>query len=188
MSDPARRATYQDLLDTPPHYTAEIVKGVLHTNPRPARSYRNAASVLSGELYLPFRRGIGGPGKWALLDEPELHLGSDPDILVPDIAGWRRERMPRIPLKDAAIFLAPDWVCEVLSPATEAIDRSEKMDIYARESVALLWFVDPRPQTLEVYRNESGRWSRVGAWRGAVTVRAEPFDAADLELGVLWQD
>jgi Uma2 family endonuclease len=188
MPDSARRATYPDLLDAPPNYVAEIVSGVMHTNPRPARSYRNAASVLSGELYLPFRRGIGGPGKWALLDEPELHLGPDPDILVPDIAGWRRERMPRIPMKDAAIFITPDWVCEVLSPATEALDRSEKMDIYARESVRHIWLLDPRSQTLEVYRNEQQRWSRMGAWRGAAAVRAEPFDAAELTLGVLWED
>ena len=188
MSDPVPRATYQDLLDTPPNYLAEIVKGVLHTNPRPARSYRNAASVLAGELYLPFRRGIGGPGKWALLDEPELHLGTDPDILIPDIAGWHRDRMPQIPMKDAAIFLAPDWVCEVLSPATEAIDRSDKMDIYARESVAHLWLLDPRTQTLEVYRNDARLWSRVGAWRGASKVSAAPFDMVELELGVLWQD
>jgi len=188
MPDSARRATYQDLLDVPPHNTAEILKGVLHTNPRPARPYRNAASVLAGELYLPYRRGIGGPGKWALLDEPELHLGPDPDIVVPDIAGWRREKMPRIPMKDAAIFITPDWVCEVLSPATEALDRSDKMDIYAREGVAHIWLVDPRTQTLEVYRNEGGQWIRVGAWRGSAAVQAEPFEAAEIELGVLWED
>jgi Uma2 family endonuclease len=188
MPDSVRRATYQDLLDAPPNHTAEILKGVLHTNPRPGRPYRNAASVLAGELYLPFRRGIGGPGKWAILDEPELHLGPDPDIVVPDIAGWRRGHMPKIPMKDAAIFITPDWVCEVLSPATEAIDRSDKMDIYARETVAHLWLVDPRAQTLEVYRNESRRWSRVGAWRDAAAVRAEPFDEVEIELGVLWED
>lgn len=188
MPDSVRRATYQDLLDAPPNYCAEILKGVLHTNPRPSRAYRNAASVLAGELYLPYRRGIGGPGKWALLDEPELHLGPDPDIVVPDIAGWHRVRMPRIPMKDASIFIAPDWVCEVLSPATEAIDRSDKMDVYAREGVVHLWLVDPRTQTLEVYRNEEARWIRVGAWRGATTVTAEPFEAVEIELGVLWED
>lgn len=188
MPDSVRRATYQDLLDAPPGYAAEILHGVLHTNPRPSRPYRNAASVLFGELHLPFRRGIGGPGKWALLDEPELHLGPDPDIVVPDIAGWQRDRLPRIPMKDAAIFVRPAWVCEVLSPATEAIDRSDKMDIYARENVGHLWLVDPRTQTLEVYRNEGARWSRVGAWRGTATVRVEPFDAVEIELGVLWED
>jgi Uma2 family endonuclease len=188
MPDSMRRATYQDLLDAPANQAAEILKGVLHTNPRPARPYRNAASVLAGELYLPFRRGIGGPGKWAILDEPELHLGPDPDIIVPDIAGWHRARMPRIPMKDAAIFITPDWVCEVLSPATEALDRSDKMDIYARESVAHIWLVDPRTQTLEVYRNEAQRWSRVAAWRDSATVRAEPFGEVEIELGVLWED
>ncbi|AKT37954.1 Uma2 family endonuclease [Chondromyces crocatus] len=186
MPDSVRRATYQDLLDVPHHHCAEILKGVLHTNPRPALPYRNAASVLAGELYLPFRRGLGGPGKWALLDEPELHLG--PDIVVPDIAGFRREKMPRIAMKDAAIFNTPDWVCEVLSPATEAIDRSDKMDIYAREGVGHLWLLDPRTQTLEVYRNDAGLWARVGAWRGSATVQVEPFEAAEIELGVLWED
>jgi Uma2 family endonuclease len=188
MPDSVRRATYQDVLDTPPHQAAEVMNGVLHATPRPSLSCRNVASVLAGELYLPFRRGIRGPGRWALLAEPELHLGTDPDIVLPDIAAWRRERMPRIPTRDAAVFLAPDWVCEVLSPSTEAIDRADKMEVYARESVGHLWLVDPRTRVLEVYRNDSGRFARVAAWEGEATVRAEPFDAVELELGVLWQE
>src|SRR5690606_30130204 len=115
--------------------------------PRPAAIHAVAASVLGGELSGPFHRGRGGPGGWVILDEPELHLGGD--VLVPDLAGWRRERMPEIP--DAAGFeLAPDWVCEVLSPSTEAVDRAQKVRLYAREGVAHVWLLNPRGRTLEV--------------------------------------
>src|SRR5689334_1930413 len=120
MPDSVRRATYQDVLDTPPNQVAEILNGVLYATPRPSLSCRNVTSVLAGELYLPFRRGIKGPGQWALLVEPELRLGAEPDVVIPDIAAWRRDRMPRIPTRNATIFLAPDWVCEVLAPATES--------------------------------------------------------------------
>jgi Uma2 family endonuclease len=187
MPDSVRRATYQDVLDTPPHQVAEILNGVLHASPRPSLSCRNIASVIAGELYLPFRRGIKGPGQWALFVEPELRLGADPDIVIPDVAAWQRDRMPRIPTRNPAIYLAPDWVCEVVSPSTEAIDR-QKMDIYARESVGHLWLIDPRTRTLEVYRSEAGRFRRTGAWEGEVSVRAAPFSAVELELGVLWHE
>src|ERR1700729_1449695 len=131
MGAPAkRRATYQDLLDVPEHLVAEIIDGALITQPRPASRHARAASRLGAELDGPFARGKGGPGGWILLDEPELHLHGD--IVVPDLAGWRRERMPELP--DAAAFeLAPDWICEVLSPGAAARDRTEKMPLYARE-------------------------------------------------------
>jgi Uma2 family endonuclease len=121
--------------------------------PRPASLHARAASSLGGELYGPFDRGRGGPGGWIILDEPELHLHGD--MLVPDLAGWRRERMPELP--DASAFeLAPDWVFEVLSPSTAATDRAEKMPIYAREQVGQLWLVDPIAKTLEACHFESG--------------------------------
>lgn len=182
-----RRATYQDVLDAPENLVAEVVFGVLHTFPRPAVRHARAATRLGGELDGPFDRGRGGPGGWVILGEPELHLGAEPDIVVPDLAGWRRERMPRVPRDDAFISLAPDWVCEVLSPSTQAIDRSDKMDVYRRESVRHLWHVEPIGMTLEVYRLEQ-RWVQVAVWRGDKTVRAEPFDAIEIELGALWAD
>ena len=120
---------------------------------------------------------------WILLDEPELHLHGD--VLVPDLAGWRRERMPELP--DAAAFeLAPDWVCEVLSPSTAALDRAEKMPIYAREKVANVWLADPLARTLEACRLDGGHWLILGTWRDDAKVRVEPF--AELELGLdgLW--
>jgi Uma2 family endonuclease len=130
-----------------------------------------------------FAAESGRPGGWILLDEPELHFHGD--ILAPDLAGWRRERMPELP--DAAAFeLAPDWVCEVLSPSTSALDRADKLPIYAREGVRHAWLVDPIARTLEVLRLEGANWLLVGTWSGDVDVRAEPFDAIELELGVLW--
>lgn len=187
MSDErARRdALYAQLEELPPNLVGEIVGGELYASPRPALPHTRAASRLGGELVGPFDRGRGGPGGWVILDEPELHLGQD--VLVPDLAGWRRERMPKMP-RTVGVSLAPDWLCEVLSPSTAALDRARKMAVYAREGVRHLWLVDPEPRTLEVYRLETGRWSLLATHVGEVTVRAEPFEALALELGALWED
>lgn len=187
MGDAAkRRATYEDVLAAPAHVVAEVVRGVLHTQPRPAMPHTRAATRLGGQLDGPFDRGRGGPGGWVILDEPELHLGED--IVVPDLAGWRRLRMPRVPMEAAFIALAPDWVCEVLSPRTQAFDRSDKMDVYAREGVAHAWLVDPLAKMLEVWCLEHEKWLRVATWTAEAVVRAEPFDAIELELATLWAD
>jgi Uma2 family endonuclease len=184
MGEPAgKRATYGDLLRLPANLIGEIIHGVLVTQPRPAAPHAIASSVLGAELVPPFHRGKGGPGGWVLLDEPELHLHGD--VLVPDLAGWRRERMPEVP-NAPAFELAPDWTCEVLSPSTAAVDRAEKMPIYARERVANLWLVDPVTRTLEAYRLEASRWLLLGTWRDDAKVRVEPFDAVELDLGGLW--
>jgi Uma2 family endonuclease len=175
---------------TPSHLVAEIVGGVLRTTPRPARRHTVAASNLGEELGPPFKRGRGGPGGWVILDEPELHLGRMPDILVPDLAGWRRERMPdAIGDEDAPPYytLAPDWACEILSPRTEAFDRGEKVPVYAREGVRHVWLVDPIEQTLEILRLERERYLLLGVSHGDAHVRAEPFDAIELDLAILWQ-
>jgi len=187
MADPAkRRATYEDVLAAPPNVVSEIVRGVLHTQPRPAAPHARAASRLGAELGGPFDRGRGGPGGWVLLDEPELHWGDD--VVVPDVAGWRRERMPRVPLDAAFFTLAPDWIAEVLSPRTQAFDRGDKMNVYARESVRHAWLVDPLAKLLEVWRLEHEKWVRLGSWTGEALVRAEPFEVFELELGALWAD
>ena len=184
MADPARRrATYEELLAVPEHLVAEIINGELVTSPRPAPRHARAASSLGGELHGPFDRGRNGPGGWIKLDEPELHLHGD--VLVPDLAGWRRERMPELP-EAAAFELAPDWACEVLSPATAARDRADKVPIYLREGVSYVWLVDPLNQTLEALRLESGAYRLIGTWRGSAVVRVEPFDALALELSALW--
>ena len=121
MSRPAERlAEYRDLFELPEHVIGEILNGQLITQPRSAPKHARASSIVGSELVGPYDQGRGGPGGWWILDEPEMHLG--PHILVPDLAGWRRERMPALP--DEAYFaLAPDWVCEVLSPGTARIDR-----------------------------------------------------------------
>ena len=184
MADPARkRASYSDLQSVPDRLVAEILDGELVTSPRPAPRHARAASSLGGELYGPFDRGRGGPGGWVILDEPEVHLSGD--ALVPDLGGWRRERMPTLP-EVAAFELAPDWVCEVLSPSTAPLDRTRKLPIYARERVQHLWFVDPSPRTLEVLRLDGGSYRIVGAWHGDAVVHAEPFDAYALRLADLW--
>ena len=176
-------ATYADLYDVPDNFIAEMFDGDLYASPRPAIPHSHAAFALSGQLFEPFHSGRHGPGGWVILYEPELHFGKD--VLVPDLAGWRRERLPEAP--DAAyITLAPDWVCELLSPSTEALDRGKKLRRYAREHVAHVWLVDPLLQTLEVLSLESGRWTVLAVHKGGAGVRVAPFDAIELELGALW--
>jgi len=187
MADPAkRRATYQDVIDAPPHMVAEVIDGDLDLQPRPAKPHAAAATALGEELGPPFKRGRGGPGGWILLFEPELHLRAD--ILVPDLAGWRRERMPAMTNDEPFFTLAPDWACEVLSPRTEVKDRAKKLPIYARESVGHVWLVDPLLRTLEVLRRQGSEWLIVGVHEGLARVRAEPFDAIELDLSILWAD
>jgi Uma2 family endonuclease len=185
VAEPAvRRATYQDVLDAPANKVAELVQGVLHVSARPAKPHALAASALGGELIAPFRRGRGGPGGWFILDEPELHLGAD--VLVPDLAGWRCERMPVLTTDEAYFTLAPDWICEVPSPSTAKLDRADKLPIYARHEVRHGWLVDPVLRTLEVLRLERGRWVLLDTYRDDARVRAEPFEVFELELDALW--
>jgi Uma2 family endonuclease len=184
MSYAKRRATYEDLMQVPDHLVAEIIDGDLITSPRPATPHARAELAIGRDLS-PFDRpgSPGAPGGWWVLAEPELHFGDD--VLVPDLAAWRRERMPAIP-SAAFISLAPDWICEVISPRTGRIDRSRKMRIYARETVRHLWFVDPLARTLEVYRLEDDRWIVASTHGGDDVVRAEPFDAVAVELERWW--
>ncbi len=184
--DPARRrATYEDLLQVSDLLIAEIIDGELITSPRPASPHAYAASTIMQDLG-PFARGRGGgdgPDGWWILFEPELHLGAD--ILVPDLAGWRREHMPV--LENVPYFeQVPDWACEVVSPSTGRLDRVRKMAIYAREQVSHLWLVDPLLHTLEVYHLEGQRWVVASTHGGAETVRAEPFAAVELDISRWW--
>jgi Uma2 family endonuclease len=180
-----RRATYQDILDAPEHKVAEIIDGELRLSPRPAGAATSVGSVLGAELYAPFGRGRGGPGGWIILDEPELHLGED--VLIPDLAGWRRERMPVVE-NVAGFTLPPDWICEVLSPSTERTDRAEKLPIYASVGVGHAWLVHPRHRTVEVLRLHDGKWLTLAVHRDDQIVRAEPFDAIEIDLANLWAD
>ncbi len=178
-------ATYEDILRLLENQVGEIVNGTLHVSPRPAGPHCAAGTALGAELFIAFQRGRGGPGGWLIVDEPELHLGED--IVVPDLAGWRKERLPRIP-NDAFFSLAPDWVCEILSPRTARFDRVEKRAVYTREGVGYFWLLDPVAQTLEVYQMVSGRFVEMGVFTADTPVRVPPFDAIELDLSSLFCD
>lgn len=184
-----RRDVVAGYRNAPDHMVAEVLDGELYLMPRPRPRHGLAAGVLLTQIQGPFQLSRGGPGGWTLLPEPELHLGRRPDIVDPDIAGWRAERLPADVFADdapGAITIAPDWICEILSERTEAIDRGKKRRIYRREEVGHLWLLDPRDRLLEVYRLDHGRWTEVADYEGAAVVRAEPFDAIELDLAVLW--
>jgi Uma2 family endonuclease len=188
-----RRATYADLEAVPPTLVAEIVGGELHVMPRPAPRHANAGSELMAELrskFGPHGPRRGGPGGWWILYEPELHFPDpaapdDPDVVDPDIAGWRRERMPELP-PTAYFTLAPDWVCEILSRSTATFDREEKMPLYAREGVKHAWLVDPIERTLEVYELGLDRWGEATVYRAGAVARIPPFEVIELDLSILW--
>jgi len=185
VTSPAKKAaSYADVLAAPEHRIAAAIDGELHLNPRPGLPHTAAASALGEELGPPFKRGKGGPGGWIILDEPEIHLGSD--IVVPDLAGWRVERLGVFG-NDAYVTVAPDWICEVLSPRTVKSDRTAKLRLYAREKVGGAWLVEPLLRTLEVFRLESARSVLLDTWSDDALVRAEPFEAIELELAALWQ-
>lgn len=186
MRSKRRPANYADLCAVPEHMVAEVIEGELVTNPRPASPHARACSALGGDLFGTFDGPPGrpgAPGGWWILDEPELHFG--PEVVVPDLAGWRRERMPTIP-NVAAFSLAPDWVCEVVSPTTERHDRGGKMRIYARAGVSHLWLLDPLARTVETYRLEAKRWIATETHRGNGAIHAAPFDAVALTMGRWW--
>ena len=180
-----KRATYEDVLSAPENKVAEILDGELFLSPRPALRHAGAQAAIHGRLWSRFDDGERGPHGWIVVTEPELHLGLA--IVVPDVAAWRRERLPALPDRPW-LDLSPDWVCEVLSPSTERTDRSRKLRIYAEAGVAHAWLVKPTDRTLEVLRLRDGAWTIVGVWEDAAVVRAEPFEAIDLELGRLWAE
>lgn len=181
------RATYADIEALAPNLVGEILDGELHVSPRPAGPHSEAASVLSGLLVPPFRMGLGGPGGWRILVEPELSLGVDPryDPVVPDLAGWRIESMPDR-VETAQFHTAPQWVCEVISPSSLRRDRFLKLPFYARAGVAHAWLVDPLNETLEVFALDGDTWRVAGLYQGDATVHAAPFGAVALCLTWLW--
>ncbi len=184
--DAARKfATYDDVLSAPENMVAQVIDGELVLHPRPARLHTHVASELGTELGPPFRRGRGGPGGWLILDEPELHLGSPPQILVPDLAGWRVDRVT-FDGKGAFFDVAPDWVCEVLSPSTARLDRGRKADICAEQGVQFLWLIDPDARQLEAFRILDGSWLRIGLFADA-EARIPPFDAVPLDVPSLFR-
>jgi len=185
VADVAREtATYEDLCALPENMVGEIIDGELIATPRPSYRHGNAAFQL-GELRDPYQHGRGGPGGWWILSEPEIHLGEH--VLVPDLAAWRRDRMPTLPGGNWT-EIPPDWVCEVLSPSTFRLDRVRKMPIYAQFGVPHVWMVDPTNRVLEVFRLDSGTWRLLSSYAENDKVRAEPFQEVEIELRHLWGD
>jgi len=176
---------YEDLTTLPEGLTGEILNGQLHAQPRPSGSHMGVESALQIELGGPFDRGRGGPGGWRILVEPEIHFVRDREICVPDLAGWRRPRLPQLP-RDQRFEVVPDWVCEILSPSTESKDRQIKMPIYARHQVRFAWLVDPLKRTLEAFALEREEWRQLGTRSGDQSVSVAPFDAIQLSLVDLW--
>lgn len=188
----ARPATYDDVLAAPEGMTAEILNGELHLSPRPGAPHQATSSELGADVLMSFARGRGGPGGWIIMDEVELHLGkTEPTsiVAVPDLSGWRKERMPVRPTTPA-VQLAPDWVCEILSPGARNIrrDRLIKADVYHRAGVAWMWLVDPRAQTIEVFRREASGWLRAATHAGGGEARLAPFDAVAFDVQPWWPE
>jgi Uma2 family endonuclease len=178
-----RRATYEDVLNAPEHKVAEIIDGVLYLSPRPAGEHGLATTELATELNTGLRKARGGPDGWWFIVEPELHF--DQDILVPDIAGWRQSRMPNAPSGPFST-LAPDWLCETLSPSTAKLDRTKKLRVYARAQVQHVWLVDPRRKTLEALTLRGSSWITQATYRAHDRVCLEPFETVEIPLAVLW--
>jgi Uma2 family endonuclease len=182
-SDAARRdATYADLEAVPPHLVAEIINGSLHTHPRPVLRHGAASVALITSLGAPFQFGRGGPGGWIFIDEPELHLG--PHVVVPDLAGWRTDRLPAVP--DAPwIDLVPDWVCEILSPSTEALDRGGKRRVYATYGLKHYWLLSVPKRQLEAYELRDGNFVLLDTFEDDALVTAPPFGQVPFALSAL---
>lgn len=180
-----RPASYDDIIALPEGIVGEIIDGELVTHPRPAPPHARSSTNLGFFIVGPFALGIGGPGGWVILDEPEIQFAAD--TLVPDLAGWKKERLPALPEK-GPLDIAPDWVCEVLSPSTVSDDRGRKLPIYARHKVGHVWLVDPLVRTLEVLGLHDSSWLIVGVYGKEEAVRAEPFEAVELPLQLLWSE
>jgi Uma2 family endonuclease len=183
---PAERikSVYDEFMEVPDTKVAQIINGELHVMSRPRPRHALASSSLGGELFNPFQKGRDGPGGWWILDEPELHLDNG-DVVVPDLAGWRRERMPQLP-ETPYFETIPDWICEILSPSTARLDRFAKLPLYAKYGVGHLWLIDPELKTLEVYALQGGHWLLLQTLADDAAVCAPPFEAISFNLAALW--
>lgn len=186
MSRPAHiQCLYEAIEALPEGVIGELINGQLHTQPRPAGPHALVASNLGADLINPFSRGRGGPGGWWIIDEPEAHFIRNKELVVPDVAGWRRERMPSVP-EDQRFEVVPDWVCEVLSPSTASKDREVKMPLYARYGVDYAWIIDPRTRCLQAFERRGEDWFEVATFGSGEAICAPPFQAVTLEADAPW--
>ena len=187
MTEQARtyRARYADLEALPPNVKAEIVNGELYMHAQPLQPHGNVIDGLAETLRPPFMRGRGGPGGWWICSESQISFeDADWRTMVPDVAGWRRERAPNFP--ERYFEITPDWVCEVLSPSTRLHDRNVKGPAYAEEGVPHFWIVDPAFRLLECYENAGRAWKEVARFEGTAQVAVPPFEAVPFDLADLW--
>jgi Uma2 family endonuclease len=186
MAEAARRlATWEDLLATPDDgRTYEVLSGEIEGVPRPLPRHGRSQAQLCARLSGPFDPGDERPGSWWLIIEPDVRL-SPHDIVSPDLAGWRRERLPVFP-ETRPIDLAPDWVCEVVCPSDGGRDRVRKADLYLRSNVAFYWILDPAERTLEAFAAREGAWLRPGAWSDGDSPRIPPFESIEIDVGGLF--
>jgi len=183
----ARKMPYELLLELPENVVGEIINGQLYTQPRPAKPHALACASLEIDIGSAYHKGRGGPGGWWIIVEPEIHFVRDREVLVPDLAGWRRERLSSM-TGDHRFEVVPDWICEILSPSTARDDRLTKMPVYARYGVSHLWLVDPLAHSLEAFALEQGRWVIVGLYGDQETAKIPPFQEIDLQLTELWAE
>ncbi|MFO0608824.1 MAG: Uma2 family endonuclease [Polyangiales bacterium] len=176
--------TLADIDALPPHMKGEIIDGVFYAMTRPRGFHQNVAGEITSELRGPFQKGRGGPGGWWILPEPGIEFPNSPEV-SPDVAGWKRERMPAMP-REKSITVAPDWVCEVLSNTTRRHDLRTKKPFYARMGVAWMWVVDPDAMLVTAHRNEGWQWVEVGAWADEKDARIPPFEAAVVDVSEWW--
>ncbi len=183
-ADAARPATRADLDRLPENIVGEIIDGVLYTSPRPRPRHSFIEVRIGAALDESFQRRRGGPGGWWILIEPGLEIGGAAEV-VPDLAGWRVQRLPQLPA-ESAITVVPDWVCEILSPSTHSHDQLVKRRFYARVGVEYLWFIDPDARTLSVCQLRDAHWVELGVYGQNERIRAEPFAAVELDMSDWW--
>ncbi|MGH8497257.1 MAG: Uma2 family endonuclease [Methylococcales bacterium] len=176
---------YDALLALPKGLTGEILQGRLYSHPRPSWAHGLAGSRLGADIEGPYGRGRGGPGGWWIIDEPEVHLILDREVVVPDIAGWRKEHLP-LPPQGHKVQVVPDWVCEILSASTSKTDRDVKMPLYAQFGVQYAWLVDPAAHRLEAYDLIDSKWRLLALFRADDRVSIAPFDSIQIRLEELW--
>lgn len=183
--DPAeKRATYEDLLALPEGTRAELMGGEIVVLPAPMPRHLRTQRALGRWIGGPFDDddGFGGPGGWWLIPECDVRLAED--VVRPDLAGWRRARLPEPDVRP--IEVVPDWICEVLSPTSAAYDRVTKRRLYGATGVAFYWIVDPEARTLEAYRLEGERWVEVGSYDEHDVARIPPFEAIEIPIARLF--
>lgn len=185
-ASPRYHATAADLARLPLDPRAEIIDGAILEKASPSAEHSDAQGGLIVHLRGPFHRRPGGgqPGGWWILPEVEIELAPH-DVYRPDVAGLRRERAPERP-RGRPVTLRPDWVCEVLSASNASNDLVTKLRGYHRAEIPHYWIVDPQNETLTVLRwTPDGYLTALTAGR-ADRVRAEPFDALELPVGILF--